>query len=117
MALGNNYITINGAAIPNPRSFKISYNTIETTKMTEAGTDVVLPARFNKKTIDMTFQVTSRWKTILRGYTETPTVTMSAAGETMIGRLRFKDNTLKQGSEFIQDSDGLWTATLQFFEI
>lgn len=117
MALGNNYISINGTAIPNPRSFKISYNTIETTKMSEAGTDVVLPARFNKKTIDMTFQVTSRWRTILKGYTETPTVTMMAAGETMTGRLRFKDDTLKQGSEFIQDSDGLWTATFQFFQI
>lgn len=114
--LGNNYLKINGVTIPNPQVFEPAYATTETIKTSEAGTDVVIPTRYNKRTIVMSFQVTSTWKNKLLTFTERPTVTLLYKNESLTGRLRADKTTLKEGSEHIKGTDGLWTLSMKFFE-
>lgn len=114
--LGNNYLQINNVKIPNPQKFDISFSTIEKVKTSEAGSDVVIPTRYNKRTISMSFQVTSSWKDKLLVYTTRPTITLKYKNESIVGRLRAEKSPLKEGSEFIDGTDGLWTLSLKFFE-
>lgn len=114
--LGNNYLKINGVTIPNPKTFEPAYATTETIKTSEAGTDIVIPTRYNKRTIAMNFQVTSTWKNKLLTFTERPTVTLTYKNEAITGRLRADKAPLKEGSEHIKGTDGLWTLSMKFFE-
>lgn len=117
MALGNNYITLNGMVIPNPKTFKISYQNMESVKTSEVGTDIVLITRLQKRTFDMQFQTTTFWGEKLREMAaRTTEISMDFRGETIPGRFRFKDQALENGSEFISGTDGLWTGNFQFIE-
>lgn len=117
MALGNNYITLNGIVIPNPKPFKISYQNMESVKTSEAGTDIVLITRLQKRTFDMKFQTTTFWGEKLKEIAAITTqISMVYRGETIYGRFRYKDQELENGSEFIPGTDGLWTGNFQFIE-
>lgn len=117
MALGNHYIRIANYDLPNPRSFKVNYQNIENSKMMEDGRDVTYVQRLEKRTWDLKFQVTAYWRNILRSLGSDSINYAQIDGEIISEvRFRIKDETLKEGSEHIKDTNGLWTMQVQIFE-
>lgn len=117
MALGNHYIQIANYTLPNPRSFKVNYQNIENSKMMEDGRDVTYVQRLEKRVWDTKFQVTDYWRDILRDLGSRSMVYAEIDGESISEvRFRIKDESLQEGSEFIQETDGLWTMNIQIIE-
>lgn len=114
--LGNNYLEINGVKIPNPRGYEEGYSTIETVKTAEDGREISIMTRANKRTLDFEFKVTSTWKRTLLAFSARPFVTLRFKNETMDGRFRVAKTPLKEGSEHIEGTDGLWTLSAKFIE-
>lgn len=114
--LGNNYIHAKNYDLPNPRKLKINYQNIESTKMAENGKDIVLVQRLMKRTIDMEFQTTTIWGNIIKECCGLNEVYFTLNGERIPGRMRLKSEELKQGSEYITGTDGLWIGQVQFIE-
>lgn len=113
--LDGNYIKINNEAIPRPKKLDIDTKAKEKVGESEAGNDISITSRVNKRTFNLTFQLTSYWLDKLLAFAEGPTV-MTFRGEDILGRWRPKKPVLVAGSEDIPGTDGLWTLTVNFFE-
>ena len=115
--LGNNFIKVNGEKLPNPRAMKWSNNPRETVQTSEAGTDIILPKRLDKRSATFTFQTTDRWRRKLEELCAEPTVILEYEGVSRQGRLRYNDATLLSGSEYVAGTNGLYTVKITFTEI
>lgn len=111
------YIVINSETLPNPTSFSADEETIENVFQSEAGTDLGAVVRFGKVRAKATFQVTSFWRDKLQAYSQTATESVTIDGTTMTMRIRNFSQKLVPNSENIQNTDGLWTVSLDFIEV
>ena len=116
--LGSNYMTIGSLSIPNPQDgISISYQNIERTAQSEAGTDLAVVTRLQKRTFSFTARVTSIWKAnfeTLCGYAQT---TLVLNGETINVRARLCSASMQARSEYAENTDGLWTLAIQLIEV
>lgn len=116
--LGRDYITIGSTKLPNPVDFSIDYDNNETEAVSEAGTLLVSVTRLLRRNISMTCQVTSMWRDEIKSLCalNSTTLKIGNSSETINGRLRFKGETLAPHSEYIANSEGLWTMQITFIE-
>lgn len=111
------YITINNETIPNPKSFDLEEETIENVFQSEAGTDLSIIVRTGKVSAKATFQVSSFWKEKLKGYSRTATATVVIDGNSMTMRIRNFKAKLFEGSENVENTNGLWSVSMDFIEV
>ena len=118
MMLGSEYMTINSISIPNPQSgIKITYNNIEKTAQSEAGTDLAIVTRLLKRTFSFTVKCGSSWKSqfeTICGLTQT---TFLYQGESITVRARMDSSALEKNSEYTENTDGLWTLSIKLIEV
>lgn len=117
MALGRNYLTFNTTSIPNPTQFDIMYENLEEVATSEAGTDMAIVSRLQKRTFSCTFQCTSTWLTNFRALCSLTSGILSYHGESIRCRARIEGATLSPWSECQNRTDGLWTVTVSFVEV
>lgn len=117
MALGRNYITLNGVSLPNPTAFSIKYQNIEQTGQTEDGHDVGTTTRLQKRVFNMSFNCTSRGEAVLREICDLTTCNMTYRGETIVVRPRIQNGKLVDGSEYLARTDGLYTVSIVCTEV
>lgn len=117
--LGHGYIKINGEKIPNPKPDGLTenYQVIEQVNQSETGHDLVAVTRSSKLVLNMTFQLSSRWKNKLDVYSKLLSVTCNYKGVDYTGRLRPNGNSLFAYSELTGGTEGLWTCSYTFTEI
>lgn len=117
--LGSNFLHINGVAIPNPKidGFSEAPQIIEQVNQSEAGSDLVTVTRLNKLSLNMSFNVSSRWKTKLDNYSKLLSVTLTYNGVDYVGRFRATGNALFGNSAHTQGTNGLWVCNYTFTEI
>lgn len=116
--LGSEYMTINSLPIPNPQSgIKIGYANIEKTNQSEAGTDLAIVTRLQKRTISFSAKVTSEWKKRFEDICALTQTTLVMNGETITVRARLDSANLEKYSEYAQRTDGLWTLGIKLTEV
>ena len=115
--LGDNYLTFNGEALPNPTAFSIAYTNIESTKQSEAGYDIAIVTRLEKRAFTGSFQVTSTWKDKLKTLCNLASGTLVYRGESITVRPRLASAALLASTEYSERTDGLWTVSITFTEV
>lgn len=115
--LGLNYLTFNNVSIPNPTAFNISYDNVEEVAQSEAGTDLAIVVRLQKRTFECTFQCTSTWLNSFRTMCNLTSATLVYNSESIVCRARITSATLAPDSEYAARTDGLWTVTVSFTEV
>lgn len=114
--IGDNYISINGETIPNPTIFKVDYVNDETIGKSEAGTDIGNVRRLLKGTYSFSFDSSSRGRDKIKAFCALAECQAVIQGKTMTGRLRLTGESMLKNSEYVANTDGLWTLTVKFIE-
>lgn len=114
--LGNHYISINGVELANPTVNNIKYTNTENVKKSETAQDIGNITRLCQRTFSLTFQCSSWTRNKIMTFCKLSSVTMTFDGEQMVGRLRAGGANMKEGSEFFNNTSGLWTLTVSFME-
>lgn len=117
MALGYKYLKFNNVDIPNPIQFDIGFENLENVETSEAGTDLAIISRLQKRTFTCSFQCTSTWLDEFRTLCNLSSGTLKYLGEDITCRARIETATLSQYSEHIKRTDGLWTVAVSFTEV
>jgi hypothetical protein len=116
--LGSNYMTLNGVSLPNPKDgITISYQNIERTAQSEAGTDLAVVTRLKKRTFSWTAYVTSEWKAKYETICGLTQCTFVFNSETITVRARISGATMSPDSEYADRTNGLWTLGIQLIEV
>lgn len=110
------YLYFNGEAFPNPNTPTMTSNAIENVSQSEAGTDLVVMVRPSKKSWNMTFNLSSRRKEVLKALTLRESVTMVYMGSTYTVRIRDYQEQLVQFSEWAPNTNGLFTVSVKVME-
>lgn len=114
--LGKNFLTVNGTPIPNPVDFDISLDEIENTRTSESGVDMVSVVRLDKHTFSGSWNLSSYWKNIFKGFAELPEVTLTFDGDEYTCRARGFSAKLVENSARAYQTNGLWEVSLDFIE-
>lgn len=117
MALGYKYLKFNSVDIPNPIQFDIMFDNIEAVAQSEAGTDLAIVTRLQKRTFTCSFQCTSTWLAEFRTMCGLSSGTLLYQGESITCRARIETANLSPYSEHVQRTDGLWTVAVSFTEV
>lgn len=117
MALGRNYVNLNGVALPNPESWQIKYTHLENVKQSEAGNDLGIVTRLNKRTFSATFNCTSYGADKLKAICSLTTCVLNYRGESIEVRPRLSVDKLQPGSEYLSNTDGLFVVSLALTEV
>lgn len=116
--LGNDYMTLGGLSIPNPqKGIKISFQNIEKTAQSEAGTDLAIVTRLQKRTFSFTANVTSAWLSQYRTICAQGSSTFVFMSETITVRARIESASMAVNSEYADRTDGLWTVGIKLIEV
>ena len=115
--LGSNYLTFNNKAIPNPVDMTVDYDNIENVVQSEAGTDLAIVTRLQKRTFTCTCNCTSTWLTQFKALCSLSSATLVWLGESIEAMARITNATLQQNSEYAARTDGLWSVTITFTEV
>lgn len=110
------YLKFNGVDFPNPENVSMTSQTIENVSQSEAGTDLVTMVRASKKSWNMSFNLSSKTKDVLKALCLLETVTMTYMGGSYTVRLRDFNESLVQYSEWAGNTDGLFTCTVKVME-
>lgn len=114
--LGQNFIKIQGTTIPTPATLTENFTNIEEVNQSEAGTDRVIVARLQKKSYNLTFQVTEYWKNQLLSFGALNQVSFQVGTEnTLSGRFRITSSTLQKNSNLY--TTALYTIQATFTQI
>lgn len=117
MALGYKYLKFNTLDIPNPIQFDIGFENLENVAVSEAGTDLAIVSRLQKRTFTCSFQCTSAWLDKFRTMCGLTSGTLTYLGENIPCRARIETATLSPYSEHVLRTDGLWTVSVTFTEV
>ena len=117
MALGNNYLKFNGVDIPNPDQMSVDYENIENVAYSEAGTNLAIVTRLQKRTFNCTFNCTSTWLSNFKTLCGLSSATLVWQGESIEAMARISNSTLQPYSEHADRTDGLWVVTVTFTEV
>lgn len=116
--LGDNYMTLNGVLLPNPKDgITISYQNIERTAQSEAGTDLAVVTRLQKRTFSWTAYVTSAWLDKYKSICALSQCNFVFNSETIAVRTRINGATMSPNSEYSDRTDGLWSIGIQLIEV
>lgn len=116
--LGNNYMTIGGLQVPNPKDgIQISFTNIEQTAQSEAGTDLAVVTRLQKRTFAFTANVTSFWKEKYLTQCGLAQTILVFNGESITVRARIESASMASDSEYVSRSQGLWTLGIKLIEV
>lgn len=117
MALGYKYLKFNTLDIPNPIQFDIGFENLENVALSEAGTDLSIVSRLQKRTFTCSFQCTSAWLDNFRTMCGLTSGNLTYQGEIIPCRARIATATLSPHSEHVLRTDGLWTVSVTFTEV
>lgn len=117
MALGNNYLKFNDVYIPNPESMSVDYENIENVAQSEAGTNLAIVTRLQKRTFNCTFNCTSAWLTNFKSMCGLSSGTLLWLGESIEAMARITNAALQPYSEHADRTNGLWVITVTFTEV
>ena len=120
----NNYpVQINGTNLPVATMWNENSETVENAYTTEAGTDVVDVMRYDKLTVNASYDVSSTWlKTFKDWSTSSSKLTVKIYDPSTNGyvtrymRIRNFVSNLLQHSDRTADTIGLWTITFDLIE-
>lgn len=123
--LGHGYIEVginNGGVVtyhklPNPIEITENYTNIENENKAESGYDLVMVTRLQKRSWEMTLQVSNEWLATIKSWAKKNRNTIKYKGEIIDVRTRINSAQLAQYSEFSELSNGFYTVTLTFIEI
>lgn len=116
--LGDNYMTLNGVSLPNPKDgIQISYQNIERTAQSEAGTDLAVVTRLQKRTFAWTAFATSAWLDKYKSICALSQCSFVFLGETITVRARISGSTMSANSEYADRTNGLWSVGIQLIEV
>lgn len=115
--LGSNYLTFESMSIPNPDSFSIDYENIENVAQSEAGTDMSIVTRLQKRTFTCTFSCTSTWLSEFNTLCGLSSGTLVYLGESITCRARITNAAMQPYSEYADRTNGLWTLSVTFTEV
>ena len=123
--LGHGYIEVginNGGVVtyhklPNPIEITENYTNIENENKSESGYDLVMVTRLQKRSWEMTLQVSNEWLATIKSWANKNRNTIRYKGEIIDVRTRINSAQLAQYSEFSELSNGFYTVSLTFIEI
>lgn len=123
--LGHGYIEVginNGGVVtyhklPNPIEITENYTNIENENKSESGYDLVMVTRLQKRSWEMTLQVSNEWLATIKSWAKKNRNTIRYKGEIIDVRTRINSAQLAQYSEFSELSNGFYTVSLTFIEI
>ena len=96
----------------------IRYTNNESISLSEAGTELGTVTRLEKKTITVTWNLSSDWKDQIENRCKKATSVLEFGDYSpMRVRARLISCQLSKNSEFVERTNGLWTITVQFIEV
>lgn len=112
--LGNNYIRIGGAYVPNPRNNQIDFSRVEHSYRNEAGDEFVISSFNDKARFKLTFNATSYLKNQLETYYHSgEAFTFQQGAKTWSNAyIESFSALLVEGSERTSNTDGLWEVSV-----
>lgn len=115
--LGDGYLTFNSVAIPNPTNMSIQFDNLENVVESEAGTELAVVTRLQKRTFSCGCKCTSTWLSKFRTMCALSSGTLVYLNESIVCRARIEYVSLVNNSEYADRTDGLWEVTLSFTEV
>lgn len=117
--LGSNYLTFENIALPNPvpGSVYVDYENIVNTAVSETGGTVGNSVRKNKRTINATFNCTSKWLDEFKRLCSLSTGTLVFRNEQIEVQPLLTSGNLEANSEYAARTDGLWPISISFAEV
>ena len=105
--------------MPCPQNMpQIRYSNNESISLSEAGTEIGVITRLQKKTFTVTWIVNSDYyEQIERRCLKATSTLVFGEHSGMTVRARITAANLIKGSEWIRRTDGLWSITVQFIEV
>jgi hypothetical protein len=105
-----------------PESWEESYNVVESTNQTEAGTDQVIVTRYDKLSVSASFQCSSRWAAIFAGFRDQDSIAVKLYDlkaqdyKTRTMRIRNFKTGPEKNSEKTKGTNGLYTVSFDLEE-
>ena len=105
-----------------PENWEESYDVVESTNQTEAGTDQVILVRTDKLTVSCSFQCSSRWAAKFAFFRDQPSLTVklydlkSETYKERSMRIRQFKSTKEKNSEKTKGTNGLYTVSFELEE-
>lgn len=117
--LGNNFMTFENVAIPNPDpgGFSIDYENIENEAVAEDGSTVGTVTTLQKRTFNLTVTVSSKWFDRFLVLTRLTSGTLVFRGESIEAKARITSAPMIAWSQYTKRTDGLWTISISISEI
>ena len=105
-----------------PDSWEESYDVIENTNQTEAGTDQVVVTRYDKLSVSASFKCTSRWASIFAEFRDQDSIEVeiydlkTQGYKTRTMRMRNFKTGPEKNSEKTKDTNGLYVVSFDLTE-
>ena len=105
-----------------PENWAESYNVIETTNQTEAGTDEVIVVRYDKLSVSAEFACSSKWAATFAAFRDKDIIAVkiydlkTSGYKTRQMRMRNFSTGPEKGSEKTRGTDGLYTVSFDLEE-
>lgn len=108
--------TFNGIRLPNG-AYSVGYTNIETKNNSESGKTLRVVTRLKKRTITARYKTSSHELRTLEGICERGEGSLDFCGVTYRVAPRLSSSELLEGSQTVDNTEGLWTTTIQFEEV
>lgn len=112
-------VKINGTKIPEAEKWDESYETVETTNQSEAGTDIVVLVRSDKLTVSCEYNCSSFWAAKFAAFRDAEPLTvqiydiLTGDYSTHTMRMRSFSASSVENSGSTRNTNGLWTVSFE----
>ena len=108
--------TFNGIRLPNG-AYSVGFNNIETKNNSESGKTLRIVTRLKKRTITATYKTSSHELDTIESICERGEGMLEFCGKTYRVAPRLASSDLLEGSQNVENTEGLWTSTVSFEEV
>lgn len=115
--LGDNYLSFESISLPNPSKMSVALTNVETTQQSQAGYDLTIVTRLQKRIFTLNYKLASDWKDQILQLCRLSEGTLAYNGEMITVKPRASAANLVEGSEYVNRTDGLWELTITFTEV
>lgn len=107
--------SFNDVKLPNG-IYNVSYNNIESLRESESGKTLRIITRLKKRTFNATFKTSSHEAAEIEALCERGEGTFDFCGSRYTVAPRLVSSELLEGSQNVENTEGLWTTTVRFEE-
>lgn len=108
--------TFNNTRLPNG-TYNVGFDNIETKNNSESGKTLRIVTRLKKRVITAQYKTSSHELEVIEAICERGEGSLEFCGKTYRVAPRLNSSDLLEGSQNVENTEGLWTTTVKFEEV